>query len=106
MMQTDEQDNLDAIISSGEQLFSLAKELDMVGLEKELPEYSQQIEQYFLGVDKENLTSADVESLKRVMSTHEKIVTIISEKKETTSKNIKQLHMGKKMQNAYPKTAL
>ena len=93
----------DAIIRSGEQLFSLAKDLDMVALEKELPEYTQQIEQYFLKLDKEKLTFTDIKSLEQLMDTHKNLVTIISDNKEKISINIRQLHTGKKMQNTYPK---
>lgn len=104
-MQADAQAGFDAIIKSGEQLFSLIKELDMVALEKELPEYTQQIEQYFLKLDKQKLTSTDIKSLEQVMVTHKNIETIISENKEKISLNIKQLHTGKKMQNTYSKKA-
>lgn len=105
-MQSDAQADFDGIISSGEQLFSLAKDLDMVGLEKELPEYTQQIEQYFLELDKEKLTSTDIKSLEQLMLSHKSLVTLISEKKEKISISIKQLHTGKEMQNTYQKRAL
>lgn len=105
-MQADAHAGYDAIIRSGEQLFNLAKGLDIVGLEKDLPEYTQQIEQYFLGLNKEKLTSTDIKSLEQVMDNHKNLATLISEKKEKISINIKQLHTGKEMQNTYPKTAM
>lgn len=104
MLQADVQSVLDTINNAGEQLFNLAEELDIAGLEKELPEYTQLIEQYFLGMDKNTLTATDAESLKKVMDTHLKIVSMVSEKKEKVSNNIKQLQTGKEMQNTYPKT--
>jgi hypothetical protein len=104
-MQPGTQDSFKSIISSSEHIYNLAKSLDTVGLEKELPEYTKIIEQYFLGLDKEALTRTDFESLKRVMSTHEKIVNLINAEKEKITTNLKQLHAGKEMQNTYPKPA-
>jgi Na+/phosphate symporter len=78
--------------------------LNILELEIKLPEYTKQIEQYFLGLDKEKLTLTDYERLKRVMITHKNIVKLINENKKEISNNIKQLHTGKKMQNTYPLT--
>jgi len=100
------QAGFDEIIRSGEQIFSLAKNLDMLGLEKELPLYTQQIEDYFIELDKEKLTPTDIKSLEQVMVTHKNLITTISENKEKISINIKQLQTGKMMQNTYLKTVL
>ncbi len=105
-MQADVQAGFDTIIRSGKQLCSLAKVLDIVSLENELPEYTKQIEQYIHGIDKERLTAIDIEKLEQVMVSHKNLATIISEKKEKISISIKQLHTGKEMQNTYPNTAL
>lgn len=96
------QNSFSSIISSGEHIYALAKDLDTVALEKELPVYTQQIEQTFLGLDRERLTHTDFENIKQLMSVHKKIVNLINSQKEKISKNIKQLHAGKEMQNTYP----
>ncbi len=103
-MQSGAQGSFNSIISSGEQLYKLARNLDIAELEKELPEYTRIIEQYFLGLDREELTHADFKELKQVMSAHKKIVNLINKEKEKISKNLKQLHTGKEMQNTYPQT--
>ena len=105
-MQVDAQVGFDAIISSGEKLIGLVNSLDMSGLEKKIPEYTQQVAQYFLGLDKEKLSSTDITSLEQLMVNHRNLVTLISQNKKKVSTNIKQLHIGKKMQNTYPKKAL
>lgn len=104
MIQSRAQDSFKSIVSSGEQIYKLAKNLDITELEKKIPEYTRRIEQYFLGLDREELTVNDIGSLKQVMSTHKKIVNLINEEKGKISKNIKQLHTGKEMQNIYPQT--
>jgi len=101
MIQSSAQQSFNSIVSSGEQIYELAKNQDITGLEIKVPEYTRSIEQYFLGLDREELTLNDFEDLKQVMSTHKKIVLLINEEKETTAKNIKQLHTGKEMQNTY-----
>lgn len=105
-MQANTQVAYDEIIRSSEQLSSFLRDLDMIGLDKDLPEYTQKIEQYFLDLDKEKLTTTDIKSLEQLMDNHQNLVTLIAEKKEKVSINIKQLHTGKEMQNTYPKTAL
>jgi len=102
-MQTNVQVGVDAIINLGTQLISLANAPDMLSLEEELPVYTQQIEQFFFGLDKQKLTSTEIERLEQIMENHKKIVTVISGIKKKTSNNIKQLHTGKKMQRTYPK---
>ena len=104
MIQSSAQQSFNSIVSSGEQIYALAKDQDITGLETKLPEYTKNIEQYFLGLDKEQLTQTDFEDLKQVMSTHKKIVLLLNEEKKKTAKNIKQLHNGKEMQNTYPQT--
>ena len=101
-MQTSTQGSFDSIINSGEQLYKLAKDLNIIELEKEIPKYTQTIEAYFLEQDKQDLTHTDLNELKELMSTHKKITGLLSQKKEKILKNLKQLHLGKEMQNTYP----
>ncbi|GJM04249.1 MAG: hypothetical protein DHS20C09_02400 [marine bacterium B5-7] len=105
-MQVDEQINLDAIIRAGEHIFNRVKEQDMISLEQKLPEYADQIEQYFLKLDKHELSTVNIESLEQLIDTHKNLVTLISEEKEKLLISIKHLQTGKKMQNTYSKTTL
>jgi hypothetical protein len=104
MEELDTQGYLKLIVRTGEQLYTLAKELNISEIEKNLPEYSRLIEKYFLGLDREKLSIKDIESLKYVMSTHEKIANLIDQEKDKISVNLKQLHAGKEMQSTYPQT--
>ncbi len=105
MRQVSTQDHFKTAVGSGKRIYELAKELNIDELEKQLPEYTEIIEQYFLGLDREKLSIKDIESIKYVMSTHEKIVNLIDKEKEQLSVNLKQLHTGKEMKNTYPQTA-
>jgi len=100
-MQSDIRSSIDLIINSGEQLYQLAKNMDIVELEKEIPKYTQTIEAYFLEQNKQTLNQSNLVQLKQLMSTHKEITNLLSNKKEKISKNLKQLHMGKEMQNTY-----
>lgn len=104
MMQSSIRGSIDLIINSGEQLYQLAKNLNIVELEKEMPKYTQIIEAYFLEQNGRNLTQTELDELKELISTHKEITNLLSKKKETISKNLKQLHIGKEMQNTYPHT--
>ncbi len=104
MMQSGVRDNIDLIINSGDELYQLAKNLDIVELEKEIPKYTKRIEAFFHEQNKQNLTQTDLDLLKQLISTHKQITNLLSNKKETVLKNIKQLHIGKEMQNTYPQT--
>ena len=99
------QASVDAIIALSLRLIGLAKDPELLALEKEMPAYSQQIEQFFNALDKEKLTSTDAECLESIMENHKKIAALITNKKDIISNNIKQLQTGKEMQNTYPKAA-
>jgi hypothetical protein len=104
IMQTGNQASFDSIINSGEQLYQLAKNLDIVELEKEIPKYTQTIEAYFVNQDKQNITQLELNELEQLVSVHKKITSLLSNNKEKILKNIKQLHTGKEMQNTYLQT--
>ena len=97
-------DGFNAVLSSSEQLFKLAKTLELADLEEKVPEYTKAIQKYFSKIDKNRITAHDVENLKKIMSRHEMITGLFNRKKEEVSKNIKHLHAGKDMQNTYPQT--
>ena len=104
--QPDLQGNYGLIINSGEQLYQLAQELDVVEFEKKLPEYTRIIEQYFIDINKSKLNHSDIEDFETLLSMHHKIVSLIDKEKETLSKKLKKLHAGKVMQTFYPQTIL
>ncbi len=80
--------------------------MELSELETKLPDYTNRIKQYFLGLDKQALTETDIEDLKQLMSKHEKIVSEMNEEKRKISKNLKQLHTGKVMKKSYPQTII
>ena len=102
MTQPNNQYSIDSISNLGEQLYQLANNLDVTGLEEKLPYYMQSIEQYFSNLDRKKITQNELKGLKQIMVTHKKIVSLIDDEKETISKNLKQLHSGKEMKKAYP----
>lgn len=93
--------SLSSIIHLGEELHVLIKELDIEQLESMLPDYTKKIEHYFLNLDNDKFSHADLDDLKQVISTHKKAVNLIDEEKEKISKKLKQLHVGREMQNTY-----
>jgi uncharacterized protein with ACT and thioredoxin-like domain len=96
--------DFNSIISSGEKLYKLAKDFDITGLEKKIPEYTRTIQQHFVNLDEKKLTYSDVEDIKKIMSLHKMIASLLNRKKEEISSNLKQLHYGKKLKNTYPQT--
>ena len=104
MIYSSSQDSISSIISSGEHIYVLAKNKDLTELGKQLPEYTRKIEQYFIGLDKKQLTHTDFESLNQVMVTHKKVVKLINKENKKVTNSIKQLQIGKEMQNTYPQT--
>ncbi len=101
MNQVSTQDCFKSIVGSGERIYKLAKDLNIDELEKQLPKYTEIIEQYFLSLNREKLSIKDIESIKYVMSTHEKIVNLVDKEKEQLSINLKRLRTGKEMKNTY-----
>ncbi len=104
MMHSNTQD-VNSIISSGEQLYELAKDFELTELEEKIPEYIKAIQQHFVNLDENKLTYRDFEDVKKIMSLHKMITSLLNGKKVEISNNIKQLHSGKKMQNTYPQTS-
>jgi Na+/phosphate symporter len=96
--------SFNSIINSGEQLYELAKDFDITELEEKMPEYSMAIQEHFVNLNENELTYKDVENLKKIMSVHEMITDLLNKKKEEISKDLKQLHSGKQMQNTYSQT--
>lgn len=93
-----------SVISSGERLCELAKDLNITELEEKIPEYRQKIQEHFVFLYENELTYRDVENVKKIMSMHEELTNLLDKKKEEVFKNIKQLHAGKEMQTTYPRT--
>jgi hypothetical protein len=96
--------HFNSVISSGETLCKLATDLNLTELEEKMPEYTQAIQQYFVYFEQNECTQNDLDDLKIIMSEHKIIVNLLSGKKEEISKKMKQLHVGKTMQNTYAKT--
>ena len=101
---SDTRPSLNSVISVGEHIYTLIKKMDLAELDKEIPQYTKTIEQYFLTLDKDSISRKDFEDMQQVMSTHNRIINLIDKEKDTISKNLKQLHAGKEMQNTYPQT--
>ncbi|MBL1140473.1 MAG: hypothetical protein HND53_00390 [Proteobacteria bacterium] len=101
MMQLYNQNNIHSIIHLSEQLCSRVYDMDEIELTNKVSEYHREIEQYFQRRKQEDLTQAVQEELKQLLSIHEEMIEYFTNEKEKISKNIKQLHVGKKMQTSY-----
>ena len=101
-MQSGTHTYFNSIIDSGEEIYSLAKTLEINEVEKKLPDYIRNIKKYFDGLNRDKLTVDDLDDVKQIMSVHKKIINLINQEKEKISKNIKQLHTGNQMRNTYP----
>ena len=100
--QTTREESHDAILRAGERLYNLAKDLQITDVEKKLPDYTKEIEQYFINVKKDDLISADIDKLKILLNMHDKILHVLINERENVSIKLKQLHTGKSMQSLYP----
>jgi len=105
MIQLSTREGFKSIVRSGENIYSLVRTMELTELETKLPEYTIEIEQYFLGLNRDELTINDFESIKQLMFNHNKIVNLIQEEMEKISNGLKQLHTGKEMRKTYPQTA-
>ena len=95
--------DLDVIDKLSEQILVLAEKLEFIKLEKMVPEYSRLIEQQFQALDKSKLTELDMINLKKLLVRHKELVQFLSDKKKKITDDLKQLHLGQEMQQAYPK---
>lgn len=102
MVQASIKHSIDSMLESGEQLYALARHLDIDELQGKVPEYISILEKYFLDQDKQDISEHDFEKLKQLLSMHKKITDLISQEKDNISKSLKQLHAGKEMQSIYP----
>ena len=97
-----QQFDLSVITQLSEELFVLANELEVAELEKKIPEYQNEIEQQFNALDKEKLTDTDMDNLQALLLRHRELVELLNDKKNKISKELRKLHLGKAMQQAYP----
>jgi hypothetical protein len=99
-------DNFNSVISSGEMLCKLATDLNITELEEKMPEYTKAIQQYFVNFEQNECTQNDFDDLKKIVSEHKIIIDLFNSRKEEISKKLKQVHVGKTMQDTYPNTNL
>jgi len=96
--------SFNAVIRSAEQLYGLAKDLNITELEKKIPEYTKIVQKHFVELEESKLTHKDVENVKKFLSTNRMITDLLNKKKRNLFKEIKQIQVGKQMQMTYPAT--
>jgi len=102
MLPLESDQSFDDIVNLSEQLNSLISNRDITELEKKIPEYTEKIESLFLKQQNQKLIPTDMDKLEQLILTHKKITHLLDVDKTKISKSIKQLHVGRKMQNTYP----
>ena len=99
--QTALQESHDAIMSAGEYLSHLARDLNIIEFEKKLPGYIKLMQQYFIDINETE--SINTDNIELLMNMHNNILHAASNEKENISNKLKKLHIGKTMQSLYPK---
>lgn len=101
MLSSSTQDSVHSIIYLGEQLCRQLSDMDIVDLQNKLLEYNEKIKKHFSLQRSRVLTQVQQEELEQLILFHKKTTEYFSNKKEKLSKNIKQIHSGKKIKNTY-----
>ncbi len=95
--------NLMDIRILGEQIYSLAQNMEFFELKKKLPEYTQLLEKQFSSIKRSDLTENDILELEQLFFQHEKLVYFLTNKKKQIKSELKSIRVGKEMQEAYPR---
>jgi hypothetical protein len=94
-------DSFNSIVSLSEELCNQNSDMEVTELLYKISEYNQKIESYFRLHNTKDITPVIQQELEQLLSLHERMVIFFTKEKEKLSKNIKQIHTGKKMQNTY-----